>query len=98
MSWRREAALAGLIALAPAATAQEEDFGGLPPGPGQEEVYYICNACHSLAIVRQQRLPRARWEYLMEWMVDKQGMAELDAETEAVVVDYLTANFGHPGG
>jgi cytochrome c len=25
----------------------EEDWGGLPPGPGREEVYYGCQACHS---------------------------------------------------
>lgn len=90
-------ALAGLAValtlLAPAAA--QDDWGGLPPGEAREDVYYTCNACHSLAIVRQQNLPRERWDYLMDWMVEEQGMAPMEPEVRARVVDYLAEHYGY---
>ena len=43
--------------LVPAAgrAAAQDDLGGLPKAPGQEEVFYLCNACHSIRLVTQQR-------------------------------------------
>jgi hypothetical protein len=76
------------------AAAQEDDFGGLPAAPGREEVYYACNACHSIRLVTQQRLSRQRWDELLDWMVAKQGMAELAADDRAVVLDYLATYYG----
>ncbi len=66
-----------------------EDWGGLAAGPGREEVYYICQACHSLAIVLQQRLTRASWEETLEWMVEEQGMPEPEPEELSAILDYL---------
>lgn len=83
---------AGLVVgagLAAATLAQEDEFGGLPDGPGQEATYYTCNACHSVRLVTQQRLPRRRWDQLLDWMVEKQGMAPLAAEERALILDYL---------
>ena len=83
---------AGLVLGAgPAALAQAE-LGGLPAGPGQEETFYACNACHSIRLVTQQRLPRKRWDHLLDWMVEKQGMAELSAEERALILDYLATH------
>ncbi|MGH6912583.1 MAG: aldehyde dehydrogenase [Geminicoccales bacterium] len=81
----------GLIAGAAPARAQEDAFGGLPDGPGQEATFYACNACHSVRLVTQQRLSRQRWDALLDWMVAKQGMAPLPPEERAVVLDYLAA-------
>lgn len=89
------AALAAALLALPA-LAQEDDFGGLPEGPGQEEVFYNCSYCHSLRTVTNQRLQRWRWDQLLTWMVEEQGMAELDEETRAVILDYLVAHFGVP--
>ena len=72
----------------PAARAQDQ-LGGLPAGPGQEETYYACSACHSIRLVTQQRLPRRRWDHLLDWMVEKQGMVELPAADRALILDYL---------
>lgn len=73
----------------------EQDWQGLPPGPGREEVFYTCNACHSLMLVTQQGMSRARWDETLEWMVEEQGMTEIaDTETRDLILDYLTTHFG----
>jgi len=72
-----------------------EKWQGLPPGPGREDVYYRCAACHSLMIVKQQGLDRAAWEESLDWMVEEQGMAPIeDAATRNRVLDYLADKFG----
>jgi len=90
------------VAAAPAAAvpqaAMVEDFDGLPPGEGREETHAICAACHSLRIVRQQGLDTDRWDDLMTWMTEKQGMPALpDAERKRIVA-YLAKNFGPDRG
>jgi hypothetical protein len=80
--------LAALAGLAPVALAQE-DLGGLPAGPGQEETYYACNACHSIRLVTQQRLSRDRWDEILDEMVEKQGMPPLPDGERAAVLGYL---------
>jgi cytochrome c len=71
-----------------------EDWGNLPPGEGRELVFYTCQACHSLAIVKQQGLSREFWDDTLVWMVEEQGMPEIDAEDRTRILDYLAANFG----
>ncbi|MGP9820651.1 hypothetical protein ACTZWW_11595 [Salinarimonas sp. NSM] len=69
------------------------DFADLPDTPGMEDTYYLCSACHSLDIVTQQRLTDARWDYTWTWMVEQQGMAEMDAETKETILSYLKRHF-----
>jgi cytochrome c len=76
----------------PAAVRAQDALGGLPPGPGQEEVYYTCSASHSIRLVTQQRLPRRRWDHLLDWMVDKQGMAALPPQDRTLILDYLATH------
>lgn len=52
------AAILGGVAGAPLALAAEDEFQGLPKGPGQELTFYTCSACHSIRLVLQQRLTR----------------------------------------
>jgi hypothetical protein len=72
------------------ATVQSEAYGGLPEGPGREIVFGLCQACHSLAIVKQQGLNRESWEETLVWMVEEQGMGELDDETRSLILNYLS--------
>jgi cytochrome c len=89
--------LATLRQGASVAAAPAPDFGpGWPPGPGQVETGQLCSACHSLAIVKQQRLSRARWDKLLDWMVEEQGMAAQPPEQRALMLDYLATHFGAP--
>lgn len=69
------------------------ELGDLPNGPGAEETYYQCVACHSTSIIRQQRVTDARWNYLWDWMVEAQGMVEPDDETKGVILGYLKQHF-----
>ena len=69
------------------------ELGGLPDGPGAEETYYQCTACHSTAIIKQQRVTDARWDYLWPWMVEEQGMIEPDPETKDIILAYLKEHF-----
>jgi cytochrome c len=86
-------ALAAVVALAAAgATAQE--FEGLASGPGQEDVFYACSGCHSTQIVQQQGLTRDRWDELLVWMAEDQGMPPLEPEARVRVLDYLADNYG----
>lgn len=78
------------VAEAPAA---DLDLEGLPEGPGAEDTYYQCVACHSTDIIKQQRLTDARWDYLWDWMIKDQGMAETDEETRELILSYLKQNF-----
>lgn len=83
-------------AAEPAALAKgapNPDLGDLPDGPGAEDTYYTCVACHSTAIIRQQRVTDVRWDYLWNWMIEAQGMIEPDAETKVVILGYLKEHF-----
>ena len=79
------------------AIAEDDEFGAdWPRTAGWEETGYMCAACHSLAIVKQQGLTRKAWDKLLDWMVEEQGMAELEPEDRVVILDYLAQNFGVP--
>lgn len=97
----RAALIAYLSSLRPgggaAAGPPAQDFGpAWPAGPGQAEAGVLCNSCHSLAIVTQQRLSRETWDKLLTWMVEEQGMAAQPPERRALVLDYLVQHFGPP--
>jgi hypothetical protein len=70
------------------------DFGELPEGPGRMLVFGICQACHSLAIVKQQGLSRERWDDILTWMVEEQEMPPLDPSNRDLVLDYLATHYG----
>jgi hypothetical protein len=74
-------------------TALNPEFDNLPDTPGVEDTFYLCTACHSAAIIKQQRLTPARWDYLWTWMVQQQGMPEQDPETKEAILSYLKRHF-----
>ncbi|MEO1241187.1 MAG: hypothetical protein AAFX54_04710 [Pseudomonadota bacterium] len=90
-------------ALTPLATTQDaeesarfnpdDDYWGLPRSEGVETVAALCGACHSLAIVMQQRQTQDGWNYLFDWMIEKQGMAAPDPEMRAEIIAYLSREF-----
>ena len=79
---------------APRQVAETDEWDGLPAGAGREEVYSLCGACHSLMIVKQQGLSREAWDETLVWMVEEQGMPELDADSLDLVLDYLADHYG----
>lgn len=90
-SWARSLMLDYLAAY----FGKKQDWQGLPPGPGREEVFHTCNACHSLMLVTQQGMNRNRWDETLEWMVEEQGMNEIeDVAIRDLILDYLSTHFG----
>lgn len=69
------------------------DFGNLPDAPGMEDTYYSCTACHSTATFSAQRLTDARWEYLWDWMITDQGMADYGDDVRGIILAYLQTHF-----
>ena len=76
--------------------AEQEDaeFGVLVNGKGVEETYAYCAACHSERIVAQQGLSRDGWIELIEWMIEEQEMEPIEEPDYALVLDYLSKNYG----
>ncbi len=86
-------AAADPAAEAAPAASDASDFGVLVAAEGVEETFDYCDACHSVRLVAQQGLDRDGWVELLEWMVDEQGMAEIEEPDLSVVLDYLTTNY-----
>lgn len=87
------AAAALVLALQPA-SAEDNPFAPLPPGEGAEETYYACIACHSLRTVTNGGYSRRVWDELLDWMVEDQGMMELEPDERAIILDYLSTHIG----
>lgn len=100
------AALAALLLVAPVQAGAEEritrlvdvpedfEFYPLPPGDGVDEVYYSCNACHSLRTVTNGGYSRPVWDELLDWMVENQGMMEPEPEIREILLEYLSTYIG----
>lgn len=87
-------AAAGLGLLMSPAWADDDFFGeDWPRTEGYEDVGYFCGSCHSLAIVKQQGLSRSHWAELFDWMVEEQGMLELEPDERELYLDYLARHF-----
>ena len=76
------------------AAGEVDEYDGLPEGLGREEVFYACQPCHSLAIVKQQGLSRDSWDETLVWMVEEQEMEPLEPEEQVLVLDYLATHYG----
>jgi hypothetical protein len=85
----------GQVNSSPPQISPTDPFGNdWPTGPGRELTGYICDTCHSLAIVKQQGLSQADWDDLLDWMTEEQGMAQLRTADRAIVLNYLSTHFG----
>ena len=79
-----------VILLATNAALAQDNYELLPEGEGRDEVYALCSGCHSIRLVVQQGLTEKAWDKALTWMVEEQGMAEMDDETRSIVLNYLS--------
>ncbi len=81
--------------LLPASTlaVETDEVSGLIKNPGWEQVRAHCGGCHSLALVTQQRADRNTWLDIIRWMQATQNLWQFEPETEAQILDYLSANY-----
>jgi cytochrome c len=94
--WKAVAGAMLCFAIAGGAHADDDEaeYGALVDRPGVETTHAWCTACHSEMIVAQQGMSRHRWEQTLEWMVEEQGMPELDEEELDEILTYLAENYG----
>lgn len=89
------AATLSLGAAAGAARAQEHNDRpeDLPAGQGRDETFYTCTACHGVAIIVRQGMPRERWDATIDDMIRQHNMPPPDDADRRLVVDYLATAF-----
>lgn len=82
------------VLLLTGATAQqfvprEENPEDFPAGPGRDDTFYACTACHGFKLVAQQGMSRRQWDETITLMNEKHNMPKLDAKEREVVLNYL---------
>lgn len=94
-----------LSAAPPAAaetfTPSQETPEDYPAGPGREQTFYACVACHGFKIVAQQGQSRQQWDDTLNWMTERHKMPPVEGDLRKTVLDYLEATFPprqSPGG
>ena len=85
-----------LICVLPVFAAEQEvdQETGLIIAPGFEQVKKTCTVCHSAMLITQNKADRDGWLEMIRWMQAKQGLWQLDADTENAILDYLAINYG----
>jgi mono/diheme cytochrome c family protein len=73
----------------PRAEAPEE----YPAGPGRDDTFYACTACHGFKLIAAQGLTRAGWEESIALMTRRHGMPPLDGKERETVLNYLETTF-----
>jgi hypothetical protein len=87
--------LAGTSALAqsPAFTPRDERMEDLPAGPGREETFGLCTACHGFRLVSNQGLTREKWDETLTWMTTRHNMPDIEGADRDVILDYLAQHY-----
>ncbi len=70
-----------------------EDPSEFPAGPGRDDTFYACTACHNFKLVASQGMTRRQWEESLQWMYDKHKMPVLPPKEREIVLNYLEATF-----
>jgi hypothetical protein len=98
--WKRLALAGALLLAASSAVAQSPQFTpgdenpeDFPAGPGRDDTFYACTACHGFKLVAQQGMTRQQWEDSLAWMTEKHKMAPLSPKDQKIVLDYLETTF-----
>lgn len=81
------------FAQAPQFVPRDEHPEDFPEGPGREETFYACTACHGFKLVAQQGMTRRQWAESLDLMTEKHGMPPLPDKERKIVLDYLETTF-----
>jgi hypothetical protein len=77
----------------PAFTPSDERPEDFPPGPGRDEAFYACVACHNFKLVAAQGMTRERWDESLTFMTQRHNMPPLEGEERRIVLDYLEKTY-----
>jgi hypothetical protein len=87
------AAQAQAQAPAPAFTPKDERVEDLPEGPGRDETFDMCTACHGYRLVSNQGMTRDKWDETLTWMTERHGMSDIQGAARARILDYLATHY-----
>jgi hypothetical protein len=85
--------LAAGLAQAQKFTPRDESPEEFPAGPGREETFYSCTACHGFKLVAAQGMNRRQWEETLAVMTAKHGMPNLEGKDRELVLNYLETTY-----
>jgi hypothetical protein len=74
-------------------TPRDETPEEFAAGPGRDETFYACTACHNFKLVAQQGMTRQRWDEIITMMNEKHGMPLPDPKEREVLLNYLEAAY-----
>ena len=90
-------AIAGLLFVAPAVaqtfTPRDESPEEFAAGPGRDETFYACTACHGFKLVAAQGLSRAQWDESLTWMTTRHNMADIQGADRDLILGYLETHY-----
>ena len=73
---------------------RDEDPKEFPVGPGRDDTFYACTACHNFRLVAQQGLTREQWEESLTWMTTRHKMPDIKGKDREVILQYLSTTYG----
>ena len=76
-------------AATPAFTPRDETPELFPDGPGRDETFYACTACHNFKLVAAQGLTRTQWDESLSWMTTRHNMPDIQGADRERILDYL---------
>ena len=91
-------AIAALLWTVPAIaqstfTPRDESPEEFAAGPGRDETFYACTACHNFKLVAQQGMSRERWDETLTFMTVRHNMPPLEGAERKLVLDYLEKSY-----
>lgn len=81
-------------AKVPQFAPRDEDPKEYAAGPGRDDTFYACTACHAFRIVAQQGMTREQWDESLTWMTQRHKMPAITGKERDVILTYLAANYG----
>jgi hypothetical protein len=74
-------------------TPQPEDPEIFPDGPGRDDAFYACGACHAFKLVASQGFSRERWNETIDLMTERHGMPKLEGKDRELILNYLAKTY-----
>jgi hypothetical protein len=74
-------------------TPQPEDPESFPDGPGRDDAFYACGACHAFKLVASQGFSRERWDETIGLMTERHGMPKLEGKDRELILNYLAKTY-----
>ena len=83
---------AGFAQVPSAFVPRDESVEDLPAGPGRDETFGLCAACHAYKLVSNQGMSRAQWDDTLTLMTSRHNMPDVQGADRDQILDYLAAH------